>query len=58
MSDSHLCHNNYISRIPKGDVLVHSGDFSQRMKPDDFENQMKDFNNFLGKLPHKHKVFL
>lgn len=57
MSDSHLNHNNYLTRIPDGDVFIHCGDFSQHMEPEDFEPQTKDFNNFLGKLPHKHKVF-
>ena len=41
-----------------GDILIHSGDFAQRMKTEGFEEKMEDFNNFLGALPHKHKIFV
>ena len=29
ISDTHLRHNKYIDKIPPGDILIHSGDFSQ-----------------------------
>ena len=40
--------------IPEGDVLVHAGDFTNVGEL----NQVKDFNTWLGNLPHKDKVII
>eukprot|EP00128_Syssomonas_multiformis_P009588 Colp12_sorted_trinity150504_noHs@30605 len=41
-------------RVPDGDVLLHAGDFTQEGKQKDVEA----FNEWLGKLPHKHKIVI
>lgn len=40
--------------IPNGDVLLHAGDFSMYGRPE----EVHIFNEFLGNLPHKHKVVI
>jgi len=40
--------------VPEGDVLIHAGDFTNIGQPQD----VKDFSDFLGKLPHKHKIVI
>ena len=52
ISDTHSMHRKI--NVPKGDVLVHAGDFSARGKYEEFQ----DFVVWLSKLPHKHKVFI
>ena len=52
LSDTHDRTN--LLQVPIGDVLLHSGDFS-RMGED---NDIKRFNSFLAKLPHRHKVVI
>eukprot|EP01127_Copromyxa_protea_P000036 TRINITY_DN10031_c0_g1_i2.p1 TRINITY_DN10031_c0_g1~~TRINITY_DN10031_c0_g1_i2.p1 ORF type:complete len:208 (-),score=23.22 TRINITY_DN10031_c0_g1_i2:129-752(-) len=50
ISDTHNCHRNLT--IPEGDILVHAGDWSYFGK----EEHTIDFNDWLGSLPHKHKI--
>ncbi|MCD4657357.1 MAG: metallophosphatase domain-containing protein [Planctomycetes bacterium] len=50
ISDTHGMHRDF--EIPNGDVLVFAGDMCSIGNLDD----ISDFNAFLGKLPHKHKV--
>lgn len=38
--------------VPDGDILIHSGDVSMWGN----EDQVVKFNEWLGRLPHKHKV--
>jgi Icc-related predicted phosphoesterase len=52
ISDTHSMHRKI--NVPKGDVLVHAGDFSARGRYDEFE----DFVRWLSELPHKHKIFI
>lgn len=52
LSDTHGHHNEI--DIPPGDVLLHAGDISSRGKLD----QIRDFNFFLGTLPHTHKIII
>ena len=52
ISDTHSYHRKMV--IPKGDVLVHAGDFTAFGRYDEFE----DFVAWLDKLPHKHKIFI
>ena len=42
------------NKIPDGDILCHTGDFSNQGGKDSIEN----FNYLLGKLPHKHKIII
>jgi len=61
ISDTHQKENVFLKNIPFGDILVHSGDFShfwKKMTEDNYEQLLKAFNEFLGKLPHKHKIFV
>lgn len=52
ISDTHGMTDNLA--IPDGDVLVHAGDFCWSGRKD----ELVVFNEFLAKLPHKHKVFI
>jgi Icc-related predicted phosphoesterase len=52
ISDTHGGHDAF--QIPTGDILLHAGDFSKRGK----EHEIIAFNDWLGKLPHKHKVVI
>lgn len=51
LSDTHELHN--VLLIPPGDLLIHAGDFTSFSKG---TRAIKDFNEWLGKLPHAHKV--
>ncbi|KAH7492255.1 Metallophosphoesterase domain-containing protein 1 [Phytophthora ramorum] len=53
ISDTHAKHRN-LRNVPEGDVLLHCGDFTNRGT----HNEVRDFNNWLGALPHKHKVVI
>lgn len=50
LSDTHSLHSQV--KIPDGDVLLHSGDFCNKGT----EAELRDFNEWMGSLPHKHKV--
>ena len=50
VGDTHGRHGSI--DIPAGDVLIHSGDFSMFGDTDD----IRSFNEWLGKLPHRHKL--
>lgn len=52
ISDTHMFHKKYSP--PKGDVLVHSGDFTVRGHPEEYFK----FLEWLSQQPHKHKVFI
>lgn len=52
ISDTHNEHD--LIDIPDGDVLIHAGDFTERGTLDEIEI----FNDFLGSLPHKHKIVI
>jgi hypothetical protein len=57
ISDTHKEHDRLT--IPPGDILVHCGDFTHKrdwvlgLKTPD---SLHTFNQWLGTLPHKHKV--
>ncbi|KAE8895343.1 hypothetical protein PF005_g1269 [Phytophthora fragariae] len=53
ISDTHSKHRN-LSNLPDGDVLLHCGDFTQRGT----HAELRDFNEWLGTLPHKHKLVI
>ena len=50
ISDTHGMHRTL--KIPNGDVLLHGGDFTSFGKRED----VLDFNEWLGTLPHPHKL--
>ncbi|KAJ0397291.1 hypothetical protein ATCC90586_008806 [Pythium insidiosum] len=50
ISDTHGKHRNV--QVPDGDVLIHCGDFTDRGT----HKEIKDFNDWLGTLPHRHKI--
>lgn len=41
-----------------GDILIHSGDFSQRVKANGLAEAASEFNEFLAPLPHAHKLLI
>ena len=51
ISDTHGLHRQL--EVPSGDLLVHAGDFTFYSKPPSI---VSDFNDWLGSLPHRHKV--
>lgn len=52
ISDTHGQHGQL--RIPEGDLLVCTGDFTRRGR----RAEVTDFNDWLGSLPHRHKVIV
>ncbi len=52
VSDTHGFHRR--TEVPSGDVLVHAGDLTKHGSLEDVEF----FNDWLGSLPHKHKVVI
>lgn len=50
ISDTHTCHRQL--KVPDGDILIHAGDFTLFGKKEHF----LDFNDWLGTLPHQHKL--
>ena len=52
ISDTHTLHRRF--EIPDGDLLLHAGDLSSRGR----EHEIQDFNEWLGTLPHRHKVII
>lgn len=53
ISDTHGDHRDL--DIPNGDILIHAGDISPVWGS---INELPDFNDWLGNLPHKHKIFI
>lgn len=54
LSDTHGLHWQLKHPVPEGDVLVHTGDWQSYGKT----KELRDFNRWLGTLPHKHKVVI
>lgn len=52
VSDTHA--NHWQTVVPDGDVLLYAGDMTRRGDLED----VHDFNRWLGKLPHRHKVVI
>jgi Icc-related predicted phosphoesterase len=51
LSDTHQLHREV--EVPDGDVLIHAGDFTMFSESLD---AVADFNDWLGGLPHRHKI--
>jgi len=63
LSDTHLRHDCYLPQLPHGDILVHSGDFAKigwkrLLVTPNYRDHLKQMNDFFGKVPHKHKIFV
>jgi predicted phosphohydrolase len=52
ISDTHGLHRQIA--VPPGDVLVHAGDLTAHGELD----ELRDLNDWLGSLPHPHKVVI
>ena len=52
ISDTHGLHRHLT--IPDGDILVHAGDITGYGQVE----QVADFNEWLGTLPHRHKIVI
>ncbi len=52
VSDTHGMHDRV--QVPDGDVLLHAGDLTNH---GEFEDVIS-FSNFLGRLPHRHKIVI
>ena len=52
ISDTHGFHKNV--KVPFGDVLIHSGDFTNRGE----QYQVEDFIDWLVSQPHRYKIFI
>jgi Icc-related predicted phosphoesterase len=51
ISDTHELHREV--DVPGGDILIHAGDFTMFSKS---AVAILDFNEWLGELPHRHKI--
>lgn len=51
MADTHELHRE--ADVPDGDILIHAGDFTSFSKN---ASAIADFNDWLGTLPHRHKI--
>jgi Icc-related predicted phosphoesterase len=52
ISDTHSYHRKV--DVPDGDILLHAGDITHRGEL----SIVKDFNEWMGTLPHKHKIII
>jgi len=52
LADTHGMHDRI--EVPDGDLLVHAGDMTMRGTAD----QVREFDTWLGTLPHAHKVIV
>src|SRR5664279_2929312 len=52
ISDTHEWHRELA--LPDGDLLIHAGDFTFW----NHTSKIRDFNEWLGELPHRHKVVI
>lgn len=50
IADTHNKHKQI--RLPEGDVLIHAGDMTSVGR----ENELEDFDNWIGKQDFKHKI--
>jgi len=58
ISDTHGKHLQLADKIPDGDILIHAGDFTNKLRRSDMQESLQEFNSFLGTLPHKHKIVI
>lgn len=53
ISDTHGKHHQ-LKDLPEADVVVHTGDITE----DGTEEEVKDFIEWFGNLPYRHKIFI
>lgn len=53
-SDTHTKEFKLVHPVPDGDIYLHAGDFTSTGTLE----QIRSFESFLSKLPHKHKVVI
>ena len=53
ISDTHGKHHQ-LKDLPEADMIVHTGDITE----DGTEEEVKDFIEWFGRLPYKHKIFI
>lgn len=58
ISDTHGKHNLLRGNIPRGDILLHTGDFCTRLSNGEFYNSLKEMEDFFSGLPHVVKLFV
>lgn len=51
ISDTHQLHREL--DVPDGEILIHAGDFTMFSKS---SSAILDFNDWLGELPHRHRI--
>lgn len=54
MSDTHSLTPHIKFDVPPGDIFIHAGDFTRCGRLE----EVIDFNNWIGQLPHKYKVVI
>jgi Icc-related predicted phosphoesterase len=55
LSDTHGEHRSIDKEdVPKGDVLIHAGDFTKHGRI----NELEDFIEWFSQFPHEHKIFV
>ena len=54
ISDTHNKTNSEKFKVPEGDVLLHTGDFTLKGT----KEEVFEFNEWLGTLPHKYKILI
>jgi len=52
ISDTFGAHTSLTGKMPHGDVLVHTGNFTESSLP----QEISSFNAWLSTMPHKHKI--
>lgn len=63
ISDTHMRHEAFQPLIPKGDILIHSGDFTsvtfwRHFDRGDVDRAVACIDSYFEKLPFKHKIFV
>lgn len=53
IADTHELHREL--DVPDGDILIHAGDFTMFSRS---RAAILDFNDWLGELPHRHKILV
>ena len=56
ISDTHTHHSELT--VPDGDILIHAGDYGLARSRAGRLKEKASFEEWLGRLPHKHKVFV
>ncbi|GMS85510.1 hypothetical protein PENTCL1PPCAC_7685, partial [Pristionchus entomophagus] len=54
ISDTHANLSQIMDRIPDGDVLIHTGDFTKFGSVE----EIAEFDELMGRLPHPHKLVI